>query len=246
MHFPAKKHIPAALGLAAVALLAAIAPSATATPEGTAAVQLTAPPTTSSWPTPPCGVTTTTTPATTTPTTITYTGAPSTPGPAAAPLTTYPPSSPTFPAPTPRPGVNFALEGWALASSVYPGYVTDRVKDNDLSTAIGCAHSWTNDSGRSLTSTPEWIQVRWALPQLVSRVVVYTSDGLQLRDFDIQVLSPNEQWWDTVATVNYNTQSKVTAWFPNRATRGVKILAKVGPSHQPNNARVNEIQAFLY
>ncbi|PPK68342.1 hypothetical protein V5P93_004552 [Actinokineospora auranticolor] len=255
MRFPARKYLPPVLTLTAVATLAVVV-QAGATSEAEAPAQVVAgaetttptsrPPTTLP-PLPPACPPVTTTTYTTTPGGTTYTTPQPTSaaGPEAA-LTTFPPSSPTFPTPTPRPGVNFALEGWAQASSTYPSYLASKVNDNDVSTELGCAHSWSNDRDRSPTTTPEWVQVRWALPQQVSRVVVHTSDGYQLRDFDVQVLSQNEQWWDTVATYNYNTQNKVTAWFGNRATRGVRILAKTGPSHQPAFARVNEIQAFLY
>ncbi|MBM7774974.1 hypothetical protein JOD54_005178 [Actinokineospora baliensis] len=241
MRFPAKRHIPAALALAGLTLLAVLTPSATATPDpttsGAARASGTTTPTTPS-PRPPCPSTSTTyTTYTTTPTPTTPTTAPPSPM-----LTSWP----TFPSQPPRPGVNFALEGWAQSSSASPGYEAGRVNDNNTSSEFGCAHSWTNDQGRSPTTNPEWVQVRWALPQQVSRVVVITTDGYQLRDFDVQVLNQNEQWWDTVASVNYNTQSTVTAWFPTRPTRGVRVLAKVGPSHAPQYTRVNELQVFLY
>ncbi|GAA2979989.1 hypothetical protein LV75_000590 [Actinokineospora diospyrosa] len=78
----------------------------------------------------------------------------------------------------------------------------------------------------------------------ITRVVVHTSAGAPLRDFDIQVLNQSEKWWDTVRTVDYATTTTFTVTFPPRVARGVRVVAKVGPSDQPDQVRVAEIQAF--
>ncbi|RLK58954.1 hypothetical protein [Actinokineospora cianjurensis] len=246
MSLIARKNIPAALALLTATVLGIVVPTATATPnpEGAAAPLTSAPgsvklspvPSTSSQPV-PCDVHTSPTTTTTTPSTPrpTYTPAP-------AGLTTFPPSSST----PPLPGENFARTGYATASSTFTGYNAYRVNDGDTSAEVGCDHSWSSAKDRSPTTTPEWVQVRWSTLRSVSHIVVFTSDGYQLRDFDVQVLHGNEGWWDTVATYNYNTNTKVNVWFGARNTRGVRILAKVGPSHQPLYVRVNEIQAFAY
>ncbi|GLW90578.1 discoidin domain-containing protein [Actinokineospora globicatena] len=260
----ARKHVPAALALISATILGVVVPTATATPtqsaDPAAAALTTFPPTTttqpsSTMPKPPCDTSTATTTTTTTTTGgPTYTGTPTN-----TPSTTYPstpstpttywPSSPTtYPSSDPnppKPGTNYALAGWATASSTFPGYAARKVNDGSASTALGCDHSWANDIGRPPSVTPEWVQVDWHYERSVSHIVVYTSDGYPLRDFDVQVYNPNG-WWDTVATYNYNTNTKVNVWFGARNTRGVKILAKVGPSHQPQYARVNEIQAYAY
>ncbi|SER27295.1 hypothetical protein [Actinokineospora terrae] len=244
----ARKNIPAALALLTATVLGVVVPTATATPnpEGAAAPLTSAPgsvklspvPSTSNQPV-PCDVHTSPTTTTTTPSTPrpTYT-----PAPAAAGLTTFPPSSST----PPLPGENFARTGSATASSTFAGYNAHRVNDGDTSADVGCDHSWSSAKDRSPTITPEWVQVRWSTLRSVSHIVVFTSEGYQLRDFDVQVLHGNEGWWDTVATYNYNTNTRVNVWFGAKNTRGVRILAKVGPSHQPLYVRVNEIQAFAY
>ncbi|GAA3060148.1 hypothetical protein [Actinokineospora globicatena] len=251
----ARKHVPAALALISATILGVVVPTATATPtqsaDPAAAALTTFPPTTttqpsSTMPKPPCDTSTATTTTTTTTTGgPTYTGTTNPSSPSSPPnsplLTTYPPTEPT----PPKPGTNFALAGWATASSTFPGYSAHKVNDGSAATTLGCDHSWTNDVGRPPSVTPEWVQVTWHYERSVSHIVVYTSDGYPLRDFDVQVYNPNG-WWDTVATYNYNTNTKVNVWFGARITRGVKILAKVGPSHQPQYARVNEIQAYAY
>ncbi|GAA3849038.1 hypothetical protein GCM10022243_13810 [Saccharothrix violaceirubra] len=162
--------------------------------------------------------------------------------------TTPPPTSSSVPSSTmpPVPDENIARGGVAQASSTFPGYSAAKVNDGDTATTLGGDHSWANAEGRSPTTNPEWVFVRWSEQRSVGRIVVYTSDGYPLRDFDVQVLHESGGWWDTVRTYNYNTSSKVSLWFAPRKTVGVKILAKVGPSHQPIYTRVNEIQVFAY
>ncbi|GAA1342038.1 galactose-binding domain-containing protein [Saccharothrix algeriensis] len=239
MASPAGKPLRVALALLGLAVVTALAPAALADqsssaqppdPAAPTTATVTAPTTTSTGPT-------TTGPTTTAPTDVTTTAYP--------PSTTYPPTTTSHPsAPPPRPGENFALSGKATASSTFTGYSAAKVNDGDTSTLLGGEHSWANDIDRSPTTNPEWVFVRWPHQRPVSRVVVHTTDGYELRDFDVQVLHEDEGWWDTVRTYNYNTSDELTVRFPPRRTKGVKILAKVGPSHQPTYTRVNEIQVF--
>ncbi|GLZ40239.1 discoidin domain-containing protein [Actinokineospora sp. NBRC 105648] len=220
MRLPAKRHLPTALALVGLAALGVIVPTAAASPNGPSS----------------------------SPTTVGPNGAYSTPSmsvpPSSPPTTPIPPTT-TTPRP-PRPGENFARSGTALASSTYDGYAAAKVNDGDVSTAVGEEHSWANDEFPSLETYSQWVEVRWPDLRSVGRIVLYTSEGYQLRDFDVQVLHESGGWWDTVKTYNYNTATTVTVWLPPRNTRGVRIVGKVGPTRQVNYARVNEIEAYAY
>ncbi|PPK71051.1 hypothetical protein V5P93_002910 [Actinokineospora auranticolor] len=211
-------------------------------------------------PNPPCTTTTTPTPppqsGPTGPRPTAPTLPPTTPtAPTLPPSTpTLPPSTPTLSTTTPQsptvtsvphpPGENIARGGYAAASSSFPGYQPARVNDGNTDTALSCLTSWTNDAAQPVTDFPAWVSVRWLSRRSVSRVVLWTTVSYELRDFDVQVLNPSETWWDTVATYNYNRATLLTVRFTARETRGVRVLAKVGPSHQPAFARINEIQVF--
>ncbi|WP_026316073.1 hypothetical protein [Actinokineospora enzanensis] len=249
MRHPARAYLPPALALASIAALAVLVPTATAAPEPAATTALPTTTLTTSVTTPGTSVsgTVSTTVPTTPQTTGTWDPCYGTP-PSPPSGTTYlvPDTSSTTPPSAPPPTVvNHARAGTATASSTYDHYRPAVVNDGDNSTAFGCQHSWLS-ANRSMLVNPEWIQVVWPDLQKVGHITVYTTKSAELRDFDIQVLNENGQWWDTVATYNYNTSATVNTWFAPRNTRGVRVLAKVGTSTLPNIARVNEIQAFAY
>ncbi|MGM1063469.1 galactose-binding domain-containing protein [Saccharothrix sp. Mg75] len=141
-------------------------------------------------------------------------------------------------------GTNYACAGTTAASSTFSGYSTARVNDCDTSTALGGAHSWANANGAAYypPNYAQWVFVALPTAQTISRVVVHTTAGYPLRDFDVQV--QNEHVFDTLATINYNTDTVVTVTFPPRSARVIRILGKTGPIHQPGFVRINELQVF--
>ncbi|MEU4425892.1 discoidin domain-containing protein [Actinoplanes sp. NPDC024001] len=85
---------------------------------------------------------------------------------------------------------------------------------------------WADSTGKEW---PDWLQLRWAAPQTVSRVTVTTVDSAEfpvaqfgLRDWDVQVAGPGG--WQTVAAVRGNTAVTVTSDFAPRVTTEVRIL----------------------
>ncbi|MDG4828740.1 discoidin domain-containing protein [Solwaraspora sp. WMMD1047] len=137
---------------------------------------------------------------------------------------------------------NFACGAIASASSTYPGYSPARATDCNPDTRLGGAYSWSNAAGTWPPGNPQWVQADLGVDRTIRRVVVYTSAGYPIRDFDVQVW--NGVTYLTVATVTGNTQLAVTVNFPARTTRIVRILGRSGPSHQQTHVRVNELEAY--
>jgi hypothetical protein len=137
---------------------------------------------------------------------------------------------------------NLACASIASASSTYPGYSPARVNDCNRDTRLGGAYSWANNAGTYPPNNPEWVQVDFGLNRTFRRVVVYTSQGYPIRDFDVQVW--NGVTFITVGTVTGNTALSVTVTFPVRTSRLVRILGRSGPTHQPGYVRVNELEVY--
>ena len=137
---------------------------------------------------------------------------------------------------------NLACASIAAASSTFSGYSPNRVNDCNRDTRLGGDYSWANNSGTYPPNNPEWVQVDFGVNKTFSRVVVYTSQGYPIRDFEVQVW--NGVVFTTVGTVLNNTQLSVTVLFPSRTSRLVRVLARSGPTHQPGYVRVNELEVY--
>lgn len=138
--------------------------------------------------------------------------------------------------------VNLALAATVSASSTYGGYSPLRAKDGSQSTALGGASSWCN-SGYGSGYPPQWIQLDFGVAKTFSSVVVYTSSGYPIRDYDVQVYS-QQTGWTTVAKVQNNTALKITSTFPTQNARLVRILTLSGPTYQPGFTRINEFEVY--
>ncbi|GAA3849030.1 hypothetical protein GCM10022243_13800 [Saccharothrix violaceirubra] len=140
---------------------------------------------------------------------------------------------------------NYAPDGEATASSTFPGYAAAKVNDGDPATTLGAAHSWCNNALVDYPPLdPQWVQVELDRPRDVRRIVVFTTDGYELRDFDLQILFEDESDYETVETVTGNQATSVEFADRRRDVVGVRVLAKHGPDHQPGHVRVNEIQVW--
>ncbi|HEX6872258.1 MAG TPA: discoidin domain-containing protein [Micromonosporaceae bacterium] len=137
---------------------------------------------------------------------------------------------------------NLALAALAAASSTYSGYSPARVNDGSRDTRVGGAYSWANGYGTWPPGVPEWVQLDFGTNKTFSRVVVYTSQGYEIRDFDIQVW--NGTTWVTVSTVVGNTATSVTLTFAPQTSRLVRVLGHSGPTSQPGYVRVNEFEVY--
>lgn len=140
---------------------------------------------------------------------------------------------------------NFARQAIAAASSTYSGYSPARVNDGDRNTSLGGGSSWANNSG-GVNYPPQWVQLDFGTTKTFRRIVVYTSQGYPIRDFDIQVW--NGITWTTPlgGAVRGNTALQVTVNFTLGAqtSRLVRVYGLLGPLHQQGFVRVNEFEVY--
>lgn len=134
---------------------------------------------------------------------------------------------------------NLARQATPAASSTFSGYSVARINDGLPDTRLGGSYSWANAAN---TFLPQWVQLDFGSNKTFSRVSVYTTDGYQLRDFDLQVWNGTN--WVTIVTVNGNTASRVDRTFATQNARLIRILARSGPTHQPGYVRVNEFEVY--
>lgn len=138
---------------------------------------------------------------------------------------------------------NIASQGYASAQSTFPGYSASNINDGDRNTTVGGNYSWAN--GHTYTADgrlPNWVQLSYRSERSFSKVVLYTSRGYELRDYDIQVRSG--QNWITVVQQRGNTSvSRVHTFTPTNGTI-IRVLALRGPNNQYIYGRVNELEVY--
>jgi subtilisin family serine protease len=142
------------------------------------------------------------------------------------------------------PPGNLARSASASASSTFSNYSPARVNDGSTDTSLGGAYSWANNSGTYPPLSPEWVQLDFGTTKTFRRVLVYTSQGYPIQDFDIQV--ENGGTWTTIpgTQVRGNTDLVVSRTFSAQSAQRVRILAYRGPSHQDGYVRVNEFEVY--
>ena len=138
---------------------------------------------------------------------------------------------------------NIAGQGLASAQSTFPGYDVNNIKDGDRNTSVGGSYSWAN--GHTYTADgrlPQWVQLAYSSEKTFSKVVLYTSKGYVLKDYDIQVRSGAN--WITVASQRGNTSvTRIHSFTPTRGTI-LRVLSLRGPDNQYVYARINELEVF--
>ena len=146
-------------------------------------------------------------------------------------------------------GTNLARLASASASTTYcsgpvPGpdcYFPARVNDGSRSTQLGGFNSWANANNQAM---PQWVELTWNDFVTFSRIDLYTTAGLELRDYDIEYLSGQNNWIH-VTSVNGNFQAFRSLTLPNPIqTRRLRIVARFGSAVQPGYARINEIEVY--
>lgn len=143
---------------------------------------------------------------------------------------------------------NLAILATASASSTYPvePYSPARVNDGSRSTALGPTSSWVN-AGQFAPNgfLPQWVQLDFGVPTTFNTVVVYTTQGFQLRDYQIQILNALGNW-QPVSVRTGNTADMVLHQLgQNHTARFVRVWGTLGPAVQPGYARVNELEVYL-
>ncbi|TBR41608.1 discoidin domain-containing protein [Marinomonas agarivorans] len=138
---------------------------------------------------------------------------------------------------------NIANLGIPSAQSSFPGYSSNKINDGVLTTTVGPSYSWTN--GHFYTANgrlPQWVQLSYAEKRMFAKVVIYTSSGYEMKDYDIQVR--NGKNWITVVEQRGNTNVKRIHTFTPVSGTVLRILALRGPDRQKVYARLNEVEVF--
>lgn len=128
----------------------------------------------------------------------------------------------------PRPSANLARAAARVsASSSRAGFLVCGAVDGDADPAHwGTSTGWADGTGRQW---PDWYQLAWDTPQLLSRVDLATVDSPEfptarygLRDWDVQVATVGG--WRTVAEVRGNAAAAVSSTFPAQRTDALRIV----------------------
>jgi hypothetical protein len=143
----------------------------------------------------------------------------------------------------PCTSANFALStsgATATAQTTYGGYNATNVIDGDRSTVQIESSSWTNDWNPPTVILPQWFQIDFGGTKTFSRVDVYTSQGYPIQDYDLQYW--NGTAWVDILQERGNVQLHVTHQLAPVTGSKLQIIARQGPSGQPNFTRLNEVE----
>ncbi|MBP6751267.1 MAG: discoidin domain-containing protein, partial [Xanthomonadaceae bacterium] len=132
---------------------------------------------------------------------------------------------------------NIARTGIASASSTYPGYNPALTNDGNRNTVVGGNFSWANAETPPLPAT---LDIALTAPVPVNQVVLYTSSGWEIRDFNLQY--SNGGGWLPLLQIRGNTQVVRTLNFPQVTLSRLRLVGISGPTFQPGYVRVNELE----
>jgi molybdopterin-binding protein len=138
--------------------------------------------------------------------------------------------------------VNLARGAKVSASSVdsTDGYSVTSVNDGNTSTACGPPMSWANRAGAQM---PQWVELDFGTEQTFNTVEVLTSEGYELRDFQVQYRSSTD-WLAAGEPVADNTEVQRTITFATVTASRLRIACNRGPACQPEFVRVNEVEVY--
>jgi microsomal dipeptidase-like Zn-dependent dipeptidase len=147
------------------------------------------------------------------------------------------------------PSPNVALSATATASTTFcvgppqtspDCYAAWRVNDGNPNSTLGGQNSWANDRGAAM---PQWVELTWNTPITASRVVVTTSAGFPIQDYDIEYWDGSG--WMLFERVRGNTRlSRPHTFFTQLTTTRMRILGLQGPINQPGYVRINEFEVY--
>ncbi|MBL8262618.1 MAG: discoidin domain-containing protein [Xanthomonadaceae bacterium] len=147
--------------------------------------------------------------------------------------------------------VNKAIQAVATASSTYctqtfPTSVCDvPAKANDGNNAMASFNGWRSRVAMT-SASPQWIELAWAQPILVSTVKFYGVAGWGNGPVDYDI----EYWdganWIKAAVVRNNTaDTRAHSFAPARfQTNRVRLLVFRGSISDPYTVRLNEIEVY--
>ncbi|WP_437627869.1 alpha/beta fold hydrolase [Sorangium sp. So ce1151] len=137
---------------------------------------------------------------------------------------------------------NMARTATATAQSTFPEYSPARVNDGNRSTAIGPETSWVNAHTWGPDGLlPQWLALNFGGLRTIDRVDLYTTEGAEVQDYDIQAWIGSA--WSTVASVRGNGNVLVTTAFSAVTTDRLRIRTLRGAEDfQPFYTRINEVE----
>jgi hypothetical protein len=137
-------------------------------------------------------------------------------------------------------GLNLAIEATASASTTYSGYSVERINDGSVNTSLGEDYSWTNLDVPELL---QWVELDWVNNKTFNRVELYTSNGYEIRDYQIQYWN-GTSWVDLFTAETGNTSVHRTHTFTAVTGSKIRLIGNSGPVHQTSHYRVNELEVY--
>ena len=130
------------------------------------------------------------------------------------------------------------------ATSTFPGYSTDRIKDTDLSKELGEPYSWSNQDEEIIAGAPpRWtVYLSWTSSVTINAIDLYTSRGYALVGYTIQYLDAQNNW-TTVLDISQNTDLYRSHQITPITIKQLRVIGK-GSEVQSTFSRINELVVF--
>ncbi|MFD0712670.1 discoidin domain-containing protein [Paenibacillus sp. GCM10027626] len=134
--------------------------------------------------------------------------------------------------------VNYAREATATASNTDTanGYAAEKVNDGAATTDWS---GWATDG----SPLPQWVQLDFGTAKTFSRVELYTTNGYEIRDYEIQYWN-GSAWVNCLSAITGNTFDHRTHTFEPVTASKLRIVGTSGPAIQPDYVRINEIEVY--
>jgi len=134
--------------------------------------------------------------------------------------------------------VNYAREATASASNTDTanGYAAAKVNDGAATTDWS---GWATDG----TPLPQWVELDFGSAKTFSRVELYTTNGYEIRDYEIQYWN-GSTWVNCLPAITGNVFDHRTHTFEPVTSSKLRIVGTSGPVIQPDYVRINEIEVF--
>ena len=139
---------------------------------------------------------------------------------------------------------NLAYKATSFASSVEnsgTAYSIGTLNDGNNNTTF--EPSWSNHYSQNPDRGEVYAGLEWSAKVRISRVKLYTVQGYELKNYDIQLWIDGK--WVTAASVKENASAVCEHNFGEvYETNKIRVMCWSGPDIQPEVARITEIEAF--
>jgi hypothetical protein len=133
---------------------------------------------------------------------------------------------------------NLAYQSTASASSTFAGYDVARIKDGDLSTALGGATSWAN----AMSALPAWVELDFPATSALTQARLFTTASYPIQDYTLQVW--DGATWNIAVTVTGNTAAIRVHDLTGYTGSKLRLVGTSGPAAQTGYVRVNELEVY--